>query len=190
MGLGMDLLARGGRGFLAEVSSHDVGAEEHGRNPEEHGEVTDADAGDRGPGTLPGEAPPDPEDGGADDGSLAERPLRPHPTPKTAAPMMVRLLSVRCRLVNSPPSMGWVTHRGTRLIVIAVTRAALPNSTSNPKSLSCKKLSTISWCAMPPMARPKPKSMPPTNTTRYRVLMGSRPRFGRARRLRCPRRGR
>ena len=93
-------------------------------------------------------------------------PEMPQPTPNITAPMMVLLLSVRFLFLNSPPSNGFFKAFGTRLMVSAVTRADPPSSKSKPRSLSCKKLRTISCFDMPPNANPKPNSKPPVNTKR------------------------
>lgn len=55
-------------------------------------------------------------------------------------------------------------------MVSAVTKADPPRSKSKPRSLSCKKLRTTSCFAMPPKAKPKPKSKPPVNTKKCLIL--------------------
>jgi len=105
-------------------------------------------------------------------------PEMPQPTPNIAAPIIVFLFSVRFLFLNSPPSNGFFNSFGTRLIVSAVTKADPPRSKSNPRSLSCKKLRTTSCFAMPPKAKPKPKSKPPVKTKKCLVLKALPPELG------------
>ncbi len=104
-------------------------------------------------------------------------PENPQPIPKITAPIMVLLLNVRSLFRNLPPRKGFVRILGIKLIVRAVTAAEPPSKISNPKSLSCKKLNTISCFDMPPKARPKPKSIPPVKTKNCRKFMELPPTF-------------
>ena len=97
-------------------------------------------------------------------------PDMPQPTPNIIAPIIVFLFSARFLFLNSPSSNGFLSSLGAKFMVNAVTRAELPRSKSKPRSLSCRKLRTTSCFAIPPKAKPKPKSNPPVNTKKCLIF--------------------